>query len=128
MHYSVGALIEKDGKFLLIDRVQPPLGFAAIAGHVDVNEDDVAALSREVLEESGLSVKSFELLAEEELDWNTCSKGIAVHYWKVFKCVVSGSVRKNSEAKSIGWYSREELRHLALEPVWKYWFGKLGIL
>ncbi len=31
---SVGAIIEKDGKFLMIDRVNPPYGWAGVAGHV----------------------------------------------------------------------------------------------
>ena len=44
MHYSVGALIKKDGKYLLIDRVKPPLGFAGIAGHIDEGEDEIKAL------------------------------------------------------------------------------------
>ena len=38
LHYSVGALIKKDGKYLLIDRVNPPFGLAGLAGHVDIGE------------------------------------------------------------------------------------------
>ena len=41
MHYSVGALIKKEDKYLLIDRVKPPLGFAGLAGHIDEGESKI---------------------------------------------------------------------------------------
>lgn len=129
MHYSVGALIEKNGKFLLIDRATKPFGFAGIAGHEDKGETSEKALEREVLEEASLKVESMELLLEEEVPWNYCSKGVKVHYWKVFKCNASGEIERNiKEAKSIGWYNKEEIAKLKLEEVWKYWFEKIGIL
>ena len=129
MHYSVGALIERDGKYLLIDRVKPPLGFAGVAGHIDEGENAIESLIREVEEESGLRVRSQRLLFEEEVDWNSCSKGIGVHYWYLFECGVDGDIRRNElETKSIDWYSKEDLAKLTLEPVWDYWFKKLGIV
>lgn len=129
MHYSVGALIEKNGKYLLIDRAKPPFGFAGLAGHIDQEETEVEALAREVEEESGLKVEECKLLFEEELGWNTCSKGITSHYWYLFECEVSGEVKRDStEEKSIGWYSKEQIAKLKLEPVWEYWFRKLRII
>lgn len=129
MHYSVGAVIQKDGKYLLIDRVQPPLGYAGIAGHVDQGEDALTALAREVTEESGLRVLQAELLLEEEAHNNVCSKGISVHFWSVYRCAVAGDLKNNPrETKSIDWYSTEELRRLPLEPVWHRWFKQLKIL
>lgn len=129
MHYSVGAVIENDGKYLLIDRVKPPLGFAGVAGHIDEGEDEVTALLREVGEESGLTVVRHRLLFEEELDWNECSKGVRTHYWYLFECEVEGDLGQNvRETRFIGWYLPEEIRGLTLEPVWKYWFDKRGII
>jgi len=129
MHYSVGALIEKDGRYLLIDRVKIPLGFAGLAGHIDEGEDAVKALFREVEEESSLNIEDYELLFEEEIVWNKCNRGIGVHYWYLFRCRVSGEIKKDpNEAKSIGWYSPEEIKKLNLEPVWEYWFKKLKII
>lgn len=133
MHYSVGALIERDGKFLLIDRNVPPYGFAGIAGHVDEGESPEEALKREVKEEAGLNVESYELISEEELDWNWCSRGIDVHYWYLFRCEVSGNIKREvREAKSIDWYSKREIKKLSLEEkleeVWDYWFKKLKII
>ena len=129
MHYSVGAVIKKNDEYLLIDRKIPPLGFAGLAGHIDEEEDEIQALFREVEEESGLKIKKYNLLFEEELDWNWCNKGITVHYWYLFECEVSGNFKPNyRELKSIGWYSKKEIRKLKLEPVWDYWFKKLGII
>ena len=129
MHYSVGAVIKKEDKFLLIDRKVEPLGFACVAGHIDEEDNKISALKKEVEEESGLQIESCQQLFEEEVSWNTCSKGIGVHYWYVFQCEVSGALKRSErETKSIGWYSIEEMKTLALEPVWEYWFKKMGLL
>ena len=54
MHYSVGAIIERDGKYLLTNRMKPPPGYASLSGHIDEGENPDVALLREVMEESGL--------------------------------------------------------------------------
>jgi len=133
MHYSVGALIKRKNKYLLIDRAIPPFGFAGIAGHIDEGESPEKALFREVEEESGLKIEDYKLIFEEELDWNWCSRGTSVHYWYLFDCRSSGEIKKNyTETKSIGWYSIGEIKKLKLEqklePVWEYWFKKLKLI
>ena len=102
MHYSVGAIIKKDDKYLLIDRVKVPLGFAGVAGHIDENEKIEDSLKREVREECGLNVIIFKLLFEEELSLEECSRGILTHYWYVYECEVEGDIKiKEDEVKSI---------------------------
>lgn len=129
VHYTVGAVIQKDGKYLLIDRAVPPYGFAGIAGHVDDGETANQALVREVKEESGLTVVTHHLLFEERLDWNWCSRGVTGHHWYVYACDVRGTIQKNvRETKSIGWYVPEEMKHLTFEPAWRYWFEKMGVV
>jgi len=129
MHFSVGAVIESGGKYLLIDRDMEPLGFAGIAGHIDEGETTKETLFRKVSEESRLKIKKYILLFEEEVEWNWCRVGIQSHYWYLYKCEVEGKLQNNPEAsKSIGWYSTSEMKKLKWEPVWKYWFEKLGVL
>jgi ADP-ribose pyrophosphatase YjhB (NUDIX family) len=129
MHYSVGAVIRMNGKYLLVDRKKEPLGFACLAGHIDAGEKPEEALKREVFEESGLRVLSSRLLFEEEVENNKCSRGVETHYWYVYECDVSGKPRMSKEeSKSIGWYKHEELTKLTLEPVWRHWFKKLEVL
>lgn len=114
---------------MLIDRMKTPFGFACVAGHVDQGETPEQSLVREVEEESGLKVKNYKLLLEEELDWDTCSKGIEVHYWRVYECDTEGEVMQNKiETKSIGWYTLEEMGKLNLQNVWEYFFKKLNII
>lgn len=129
IHYSVGAVIKQDGKFLLIDRKKPPFGFAGLAGHVDEGETPEQALHREVREESGLIVVAYKLLYEEFIGWNYCSKGVTGHYWHLYECTVKGKQQENvKETKSIGHYTLQDLKSLTLEPVWEYWFKKLKII
>lgn len=129
MHFSVGALIQKDGQYLLVDRAVPPLGYAGLAGHVDEGEEPIEAIKREVEEESGLKAESYKLLFEEELDWNWCARGMKTHYWYLYKCEVSGKIKQNKrETKSIGWYLPAQIKRLKLEPAWEYWFKKLKII
>jgi len=129
MHYSVGAVIKMGHRYLLIDRVNFPLGFAGLAGHVDEGETEVQALKREVKEESGLKVERWRLITKEPIEWNRDSSGFAGHYWFLFECIVSGELKRDeTEAKSIGWYSKEEIQKLKLEPVWEYWFKKLDVI
>ena len=129
IHYSVGAIIKNDGKYLIIERKKFPPGFACVAGHVDKGELPEESIKREVNEESGLSVNSLRPLLEEFVPWNKCSDGIKGHHWYVFECETSGSVKQNTEeTKSIGWYSEPELKNLDLEKVWKSWFTRLKIV
>jgi len=129
MHYSVGALIVRDGKYLLIDRVKIPLGFAGLAGHIDEGESPEQAIVREVQEESGLHVTHVELLFDEEVANNQCARGVEVHHWYLFACDVEDEATLNAaEARSIAWHTVEDLQTLPLEPVWRRWFTRLNIL
>ncbi len=128
LHFSAGAVIERGGKYLMIDRVSPPFGYAGLAGHIDEGESPEQTVIREVSEESGLKVAKCELLFEEEILWNYC-KSAPAHKWYLFECEVEGDATQNKEEeKAMGWYTKEELERLPLEPMWRYWFEKLGII
>lgn len=128
MHFSVGAIIKKDGKFLLMDRKKPPFGFACIAGHVDKGETPEQSLTREVKEECNLDVKNSKLLIEDIHHFGECSYGINIHHWYVYEIEYSGEVKRNHESKSMEWYTQEEIKHLKLEPAWERLFKKLKII
>ena len=125
-HFSVGAIIERDGKVLMMDRRQIPLGFACPAGHIDVGQTPEMALKREVKEETGLDVKKHALLIEDDYEGSGCTRGVKMHHWYVYKVDVSGDlVKDRREAKSMEWYSWEEVQDLNLEPAWRHWFKLL---
>ncbi len=129
MHYTVGALIERDGKYLLIDRALIPYGWAGPAGHLGDGESPDDAIIRKVKEEVGLDVVTKKILFEEEVPWNTCRNGVDCHYWYFYSCEARGKVSIDPEGvKSYNWVSKEQIAKLGLEPVWDYWFKKLGII
>lgn len=146
MHYSAGAIIEDEfGRIFMLDRKYEPLGFAGMAGHIDVGETSYQALVREASEEIGAELKRIRRLGEEEVTWNHCRNDgvhrIDVHYWYLFDAFVkSVDIHVDPhEAKRWEWFTREEIRTrryvregkehiLTLEPVWEYWFKKVGII
>lgn len=58
---TVDVIIELDGKILLIERKNPPHGWALPGGYVDYGETLAAAARREAHEETGLTVELLEL-------------------------------------------------------------------
>jgi len=148
-HESVGMLVWKDDKLLLIERRKPPFAFAPPAGHCDGKEfDDIA--KEELQEETGLIAKSLKLIAEGKKE-NSCRRiDGSWHYWKIYDCETSGEIeRSQTETKQIRWASKEELVALAkraeeyragkisetewennpgLEPVWCDWLKELTII
>ncbi len=129
MHYSAGVIISCDEKYLLLERMFPPPGFASPAGHVDEGEEPRESAIREVFEETGIKISDAEFLFEEEVPWNYC-RSAGVHHWYVYRAEVSSAdfTIQEEEVKSAGWYTVEEMKNLPLEEVWKYFYKKLGII
>ena len=130
VHYGVGAVIKKDGKYLLIDRAEEPYGFACITGHIRKNETPEEALAREVGEEVNLEVLSHSLIIERMITNRECRDGKVLHHCYIFETSVrdNGKIKLNEEVKSAGWYSKEEIKSLKLEPLWKFFFKKIGVI
>ncbi len=129
MHYSAGILVEHNGKYLLMDRVNPPPGFACPAGHVDEGENPKTSALRELKEETGIVADDIDFVCEEEIPWNYC-RSATMHYWYLYQKSVNSEMIKidRKEAKSAGWYSPKEIKQMNIEEVWLYWFKKLKIL
>lgn len=122
-HFSVGAIIKKKRKILVLDRLKPPFGWACPAGHINKDESPKEALAREVKEEVGLLVTELDLIFYSADVPNQCRRGAEFHDWYIFECKVKGSVSLNAaEAKNFMWCSVDELFNLNLEPVWGAWF------
>jgi 8-oxo-dGTP pyrophosphatase MutT (NUDIX family) len=150
-HTSVGMIVYRpDGKLLVIERMKPPYGFAAPAGHVDSDTTYEAAAVRELQEEVGLVVVSMELVLEADMQ-NPCRRqGGNWHHWKVYNVTTTGEIRRSQEeVKQTCWVTGEVLGGLAvrsrqyqegkiaeddwrqnpgLEPVWLQLFERLGII
>lgn len=115
-HLSVGALIKKDGTFLLLKRRNWPYGYGLPSGHVEYQETPEEALDREVLEETALEVKTKKLIFQGEIA-EKCRYGADIHIWYLYECTVAGGVPvTNSEGQTLNWFTLEEALTLDLVP------------
>lgn len=149
-HTSVGVLVFRDGKLLIINRKRPPLGLAAPAGHVDKhgNPGDPEssrfemAARNELEEETGLQATSLTLIGEGRKE-NPCRRPDGTwHYWRIYRAEAAGELKPSSEeTQGHLWCTREQMAELlagksiamsrgeaGLEPVWRDWFTELDIL
>ena len=149
-HKSVGILVRKNSKVLLIERGKYPWGFALPAGHVDQDKFFKDAAKRELWEEVGLRANDFKFLIEGQKE-NPCRRGGGNwHYWKIYEADVKGNIqRSQKETKQTRWLTRKQIQKLAnktdqylkgkisesewqkspgLEPVWKEWLTELHII
>ena len=146
-HKSVGMLVRRNGKLLLIERKKFPWGFAPPAGHVDGDSDFESAARRELSEEVGLQATALKLVAEGRKE-NKCRRENGDwHYWKIYEVQAKGDLhRSQDETKQARWFSQAEIDHLAertkeylrgkigeeewegapgIEPIWLEWFTEL---
>jgi len=147
---SVGMLIRRDDKVLLIERRKPPFGFAPPAGHVDDKGSFENAAREEVEEEVGLSPTELKLVAEGKKN-NPCRReGGSWHYWKIYQVDTEGDIKRSrDETKQAEWFTLDQIKSLArrterylageipeeewqqspgIEPVWVEWFRELRLL
>lgn len=122
---SVGIIIRKDDKVLLIERKKPPFGFAPPAGHVDDHGSFEQAAKDEVYEEVGLTVVGLKLVDERKRENYCRRKGGTWHQWKLYEAEVEGELDPSrDETKQAGWYSKEQIEGLA-QRTEKYLAGEI---
>lgn len=110
-HTSVGVLVVRDGRLLLIERRKPPYGWAPPAGHVEAGETYAQAAERELAEEVGLRALQVRHL------WNHWYRrpGGDWQWWEFFEATTEGeSVCSGDETRGLRWASRPELDALAV--------------
>jgi len=149
-HSSVGVLVWRDARLLLIERKREPFGFAPPAGHVDDHGSFEDAARAELFEETGLEAGEIELIAQGYRE-NRCRRPRGYwHYWKIYRAEFAGEVNTSEdEVVSHRWCAVGELSELAaktlrhiesgssqaemradpgLEVVWVGWLAKIGLL
>lgn len=129
LHYSVGAVIEHDGTFLLFRRRLFPFAYTIVAGHWDLGDPDPeTAIEREVHEESGLRLPIEPPVITTTLR-EPCRRGADVHEWRLFRLATDQrDVTLSDEADVIGWYSPAEIRDLPLTLPAEHFLSELGIV
>ncbi len=85
---SAAALVEKDGKILLVRRKQEPWAgcWYLPAGYVEADEDPILAAGRELREETGLSAIAEEVFGLYYFDDDPRGNGLLI----VYRCAYQG--------------------------------------
>lgn len=113
-------MVVENGRVLIVRRSRPPLqgSWSLPGGAVDVGETLVAAVQREVLEETGLVVDvgpMVEVLDRIHLD---ASGRVEYHYVLIdYLCaVVGGRLEPQSDAVDARWASMVDLAAYGISP------------
>ena len=110
---SVGVIIrKKDGAFGIIKRINFPIAYAFVAGHLD-GETFAVQAKNEAQEEASITVLELEELLHKQYK-NPCKRDQGHgHEWKVFEATEwEGSLQASSDAKEAFWISPAELHTL----------------
>ncbi len=108
-HDTATVIIERDGKFLLIQRaLDPNKGrWESPGGHVDEGETPKQTAEREMEEEIG------DVEIGEEICCIVHSVGKDHHHnCHAFKGTLKGEVRLSPEASDFGWFTRKEMEKM----------------
>ena len=129
LHYSVGAIIEWQGKILLFHRRLFPFQYTIIAGHWDLNDaTPESAILREIREEAGIETHPEKLEIVEMLK-EPCRRGADFHEWRLYRATVNQNTAiMSEEADIIGWYSPVEIRQLDLTIPTEYFLKRTEII
>ena len=129
LHYSVGAVIEWEGKILLFHRRLFPFQYTIVAGHWDLDDETPeTAVAREIAEEAGIEGHPEKPLFVETLK-EPCRRGADFHEWRLYRAAVNyNTAILSDEADIIGWYAPDEIRELDLTIPTQHFLKKLDII
>ncbi len=112
----VGAVVHDDGgRILLVRRRNPPAQgtWSLPGGRVEAGEDDAAAVVREVLEETGLTVRPLRVVGVVE----RAAPGGGVYRIVDVECaVVAGTPAAGDDASDVGWFTASALAGVETSP------------
>lgn len=108
-----------DGRILLVRRANPPAQgcWSVPGGRVEPGEDDAAATTREVLEETALPVLVGELVGTVERD----APDGSVFVIRDYRCrpvddAATAAVVAGDDAADVGWFTPAQVRELDCAP------------
>ena len=83
LHYSVGAVIEWEGKILSFYRRLYPFRYTIVAGHWDLDDETPeAAVAREIAVEAGIEFRPDKSVSVETLE-EPRRRGTDFHEWRL---------------------------------------------
>ena len=115
---GVGAVVFHDHKVLLVKRGNPPCQdeWAIPGGKIKPGESLQQAAEREILEETGVTIKAGEPIYAFDLIDQDSKGNILFHYVIVdlMGLYLNGKLEAASDASAAGWFSQTELASLTL--------------
>jgi len=108
----VDIIVERSGDVLLIERANPPYGYALPGGFVDYGESLEQAAARELEEETGLQavwMEQFKAYSDPKRDPRFHTLSV------VFLAQTKGSPKAQDDAKALGFYSLHSLPTLCFD-------------
>lgn len=113
----MGAVVVDGDRLLLIKRGKEPSkgSWSVPGGRVEPGESDVAAVAREVHEETGLTVRVGPLAGSVERD----GLGGVLYVIRDYRCEPlspTSQVRAGDDAADVGWFTAAEVRRLPCTP------------
>lgn len=115
---GVGAVVFHGHRVLLVKRRKPPCQdeWAIPGGKIKLGESLQQAAEREVLEETGITIKAGEAVFAFDLIDKDSEDTIRFHYVIVDLMAeyINGAITAASDASAAGWFSKTELTSLNL--------------
>ncbi|MEK7192043.1 MAG: NUDIX hydrolase [Patescibacteria group bacterium] len=135
----------KEDKTLFVDRRKGTLGWACPAGHLETDysdvfekdffEDPAHCAWRELREETAVVLPAYPTILKlhANIAYNTCGRpaGQDGHEWYVYYSEVDDDhveLKEPDKHRGIGWFKRQEIQALELEPVWRLILNHLQII
>lgn len=120
---GVGAVVFHENKVLLVKRASPPCQgeWAIPGGKIKLGETLQAAAEREILEETGLTIKAGKPIYHFELIDKDSRGSVNFHYIIIDLAAeyVTGKIKASSDASAAAWFGRSELSSLNLNQTTK---------
>ena len=118
---GVGGLVVHEGRVLLVRRAKEPLRgrWVVPGGTVELGETLEEAVTREVLEETGILVRPLEVMTVFDRIERRDDGVVLYHYVIVdYRCAfVSGALEAATDALEAAWVTESELNRYDLPPL-----------
>lgn len=117
---TVGAVIVREGRVLLIERANPPNKdrWSIPGGVVEVGETLAEAVAREAAEEAQVQVEPGRVVAIRDLILRDHEGRVQYHYVLIDLTAryLSGEPRAGTDAKQVRWVSEAEFEQIDVVP------------